>query len=308
MHDIFPWCLEVWNNLISSFQQNRFPHAILFFGNNGLGKSELALHLSQYLLCSDLNKNDTQTFCGVCKDCVLFLAKTHGDFYEIAPEDGSKSIGVDQIRNLKAAAHQKPQRNKIKFFVMARADKMTVAASNALLKVLEEPPGESVFILTSERKHFLSATVLSRCQQYGFCEPDLEKAEQWLLSTTEHAFSREAIKEALSWSLGSPLLALQLLKNNMVIEYQSYAKPLLEFFSEKSSLYTLSKSWQGKSLADIIFVIQITCYYLLKREWTGNYNKKIVYRWSSKVIEIKKMLSSGIALNEALMLDLLLAD
>lgn len=305
MHNIFPWCEGIWKNLISSIHRNRFPHAILFYGNEGLGKAEVALQLAHYLLCSDPNKNSVP--CDICKDCVLFSAKTHGDFYMISPEGESKSIGIDQIRNLKTAAHQKPQRNTIKVFVMPQANQMTVAAANALLKILEEPPGDSVFILTSHRKHFLSPTILSRCHQYGFSPSTSEKTEQWLLGSGT-AFSRDLVKEALSWSLGAPLLARQLLQNNAITEYHAYATPLLAFFSGKQSLFSLSKTWQGKPLGDLLYVSQVACYYLLKEEWQINFNKKLVYQWSKKIIELKKMTSTGIALNETLMLDFLLAE
>lgn len=307
MTNVFPWCDTIWQNVTSSIKKNRFPHAILFYGNAGLGKTELALKLAHYLLCSEVNKHEAP--CGTCKDCVLFSAKTHGDFYHIAPEDDSKSIGIDQIRSLKTAAHQKPQRNNIKVFVMPRADKMTVSAANALLKILEEPPGGSIFILTSERKHFLSPTILSRCHQYGFYPPSSsEKTEQWLLENAGSTFSKEIIKEALRWSLGAPLLARQLLQDNVVAEYQSYAEPLLAFFSGKTSSFILLKTWQGKSLADILYVSHITCYYLLKGEWPGDYNKTVIYQWNKKITEIKKLLSSQIALNEGLVLDSLLAS
>ncbi len=306
MDNIFPWCEEIWTNLLFAKKKNRFPHAILFHGNNGVGKSELAFQLAHYLLCASPTKNEQP--CLICKDCVLFSAGTHGDFYNISPEENSKNIGIDQIRNLKIAAHQKPQRNNIKIFVIANANKMTISAANALLKVLEEPPGDSIFILTSERKHFLSPTILSRCHQYQFSSPSDELTEQWLLSDPALVFTKEIIKDATFWSLGSPLLAQKLLKDGVISEYQTCLAPLLAFFSKKESLAFLSKSWQGKSLVNILYVSQVACYYLLKGTWTFDFNKKRVYQWSRKIIDIKKMTATGIALNEALLLDMLLAE
>ena len=305
MNNIFPWCEEIWGNLISSIQKNRLPHAILFYGNDGLGKSELAQQLAQYLLCSDPKKEGRA--CQVCKDCTLFSAKTHGDLYYLLPEN-NKAIGVDEIRQITLEASKKPQRNGVKVFVIKQADKMSIAASNALLKTLEEPPGASIFLLTSERKFFLSSTILSRCQHVAFSTPSSQKTEQWLLSDTQQKYSKEAITAAITWSLGAPLLARQLLENNRVAEYQLYITPLLAFFSEEGSVFLLSKAWGGKPLVDIIYVAQITCYYLLTGQWAANFNRPLVYQWSKKIIELKKMTSTGIALNEALMLDFLLAE
>lgn len=304
MTNVFPWCENIWKNLLTSVNKKRLPHAILFYGNAGLGKSELAFQFSQYLLCSEPNKKEAA--CGVCKDCVLFLAKTHGDFYFIFPEEMSKSIGVDQIRNMKAAAQQKSQRNNVKVFLMPHAEKMTIAASNALLKILEEPPGDTVFMLTTEEKHFLSPTILSRCHHYGLSTSSSEKTERWLLENTQHAFTTESIKQALKWALGAPLLARQLLESNKIAEYTSYAIPLVGFFSGQETVFSLVKLWQGKPLADILYVAQITCYYVLKGEWAGNFNKTIIYQWIEKIIKIKKRLATHIALNEGLVFDTLL--
>ena len=296
------WHEKIWQALINADKENRFPHAILFFGNQGLGKKEFAQQLAQFLLCSDPNKN--QHACGFCKDCLLFSANTHGDFYNILPEN-SKSIGIDQVREIKTEANQKPQRGQVKVFLIPDADKMSIAASNALLKVLEEPPGGGIFILTSERKHALSPTVLSRCQHFAFLVPDIEKTRQWLFASGE--FSETDIQDALFWSLGSPLLARQLLEDKTITEYQSYLKPLLAYFSGEEALFSLTKSWQGKPLADVLYVAQVACYYLLKGEWTISFDKNKVYQWSKKIIDIKKMMATHIALNEGLILDFLLA-
>jgi DNA polymerase-3 subunit delta' len=301
MHNIFPWCENTWKNLISSVQKNRLPHAILFYGNKGLGKKEVAQQLAQYLLCSDPQKN--QHACGSCKDCHLFSVNTHGDFYNILPEN-SKGIGIDQVRHIKSEANQKPQRHQVKVFLISDADKMSIAASNALLKVLEEPPGGSIFILTCERKHALSPTVLSRCQHFAFIVPDAEKTQQWLLASDD--FYERDIKDAIFWSLGAPLLAKQLLENNTLIEYQSYSKSLLACFSGENTFFSLTKAWQGKPLVDIIYVAQMTCYYLLKGEWGITFDKQQVYQWLKKIVDIKKMMATHIALNEALIIDSLL--
>ena len=300
---LYPWCESISHELIKADKQSRFPHAILFYGNAGLGKSEFAKQLANYLLCLDINKKNHA--CGTCKDCILFSADMHGDYYFLTSED-NKAIGIDEIRNIKAAAGQTSQRGKNKVFVITRAEKMTIAAANALLKILEEPPGVSIFILTAERKHFLSPTILSRCHQYAFSPSSSEKTEQWLLENTTGSFSKETIKQALLWSLGAPLLAKQLLQDNVVSEYQSYATSLLDFFSGKISLFVLSKAWQGKSLICILYVSQVACYYLLKGEWSLNFNKTVMYQWIQKITQIKKLLSSHIALNESLLLDSLL--
>ena len=73
------------------------------------------------------------------------------------------------------------------------------------------------------------------------------------------------------------------------------------------TLFSLAKAWQGKPLADIIYVAHIACYYLLKGKWIIPFDKNQIYQWLKKIVEIKKMLSTHIALNEGLILDFLLA-
>ena len=103
------------------------------------------------------------------------------------------------------------------------------------------------------------------------------------------------------------MLARQLLEDKTITEYQSYLKPLLAYFSGEEALFSLTKSWQGKPLADVLYVAQVACYYLLKGEWTISFDKNKVYQWSKKIIDIKKMMATHIALNEGLILDFLLA-
>lgn len=305
-NSIYPWCENIWQQLLTSIQMNRFPHAILFYGNRGLGKQILALQLAQYLLCSYEHKQTMA--CGSCKDCILFSANTHGDFLQVSLEEHASSISIDQIRHLKLSAYQTSQRHGFKVCMIAPAEKMTIAASNALLKILEEPPGQSVFILISESKHLLSSTILSRCQHYVFHSGSLSQIQAWLAFNVSQQYTQEQIIKSLEWSFGSPLLAQQLLENDLIQEYESCAIPLIHFFAKKISLLELIKAWQGKPFAYIVTATQATCYYLLKGKWVAVFNKALVYQWLNKIIEIKKMQATGIALNEGLLQDLLLAN
>jgi len=98
---------------------------------------------------------------------------SHPDFFSIS---GTNSIGIEQIRDLEKRLVLKPYRAKIKVVVIDGAEKLTLPAQNALLKTLEEPPENSLIILTSERKDLLLPTIVSRCQVFRLKgEIDLEK-------------------------------------------------------------------------------------------------------------------------------------
>lgn len=294
------WCHDILQQLLEANKKQHLPHALLFLGNAGLGKKELAQQFSQFLLCSNPNANGNA--CYQCKNCQLFSAKTHSDFYFIFPEEG-KSIGINQIRDIKINAYQTAHRGKMKIFLVDHAHDMTIAAANALLKILEEPPQDCLFILTSESKHALPATIISRCQYYQFSTDSSENAEAWLMLNTQNQYSIDLIRSALTWSCGAPFLAKALLEKNTVQPLEDFSLALNSYFARKISLFELRKVAQDKSLLDILHVIFLVCHLQLKQK-THN-NKKAMYHCLDKVIEIKKRLASNIALNETLLLELL---
>lgn len=294
------WWDNILNTLLEAHHKNRLSHALLFIGRAGLGKKEFAIQFAHYLFCSSAEKKEKA--CGLCRDCILFNAKTHGDFYCL---DGKaeKSIGIESIRNIKEAALHTASRGKIKIFLILNAEKLTLSASNALLKILEEPPLACFFILSAESRSLLAPTILSRCQSYSIGMPPLEKMIHWLSLELEQKTSLEMIKKALVFSFNSPFLAKSLLKENKLVDLLTYSEALKNYFYKRLSLFDLYKLFQGKALKDILSVVFITCYELLKND--QSLNKKIIYAFLNSAIKIKKEISLHASLNESLLLDLL---
>ena len=147
--------------LMRSVQAGRIVHALLFTGPRGCGKHTMARMIAQSVVCSGLQKP-----CDSCPACKRFLAGTHPNVKIVEPE--KKTIGVDEIRNLIDSLALKPYEGGKHIVMIDQAEKMTPNAQNALLKTLESPAGEALFILISDSPEALLNTVVSRCQTVRF--------------------------------------------------------------------------------------------------------------------------------------------
>lgn len=161
--------------LENAIKENRLPHAIIIEGDEGLGKHTLARFISFAAVCEDDNAP-----CGVCKGCHLADLGNHPDIAVVLPEDGKKNIAVSQIRKLKDETVIKPHMSKKRVFIIDGANTMNENSQNALLKVLEEPPGDIVFILITESKSALLDTIVSRCVTLTLSTPELSKGAQFV--------------------------------------------------------------------------------------------------------------------------------
>ena len=136
----------------------RIPHAIMIEGENNGDNLELAQFIASAAVCDSDNAP-----CGVCQNCHLATINSHPDIAVINPLEGKKFLSVDQIRELRAEAFIKPHQAAKRVFIIEDASRMNPQAQNALLKVLEEPPQNVVFILLISSKTMLLDTIISRC-------------------------------------------------------------------------------------------------------------------------------------------------
>lgn len=182
----------------------RIPHAVIIEGEKGTGRHTLANFIAKAYVCAGENAP-----CGGCRGCHLAETSTHPDITVTAPEDGKKNITVAKIRNLRNNAYVKPHMASGRVFIIDMADTMNEQAQNALLKVLEEPPGEIVFILIAESKAALLDTVISRCTVLSLSVPETEEAVANIKKRTEYA--EEQIRNALNETGGNIGLSLEIL-------------------------------------------------------------------------------------------------
>lgn len=145
--------------------------AYLFAGPSGVGKRLVALCMAQHLLC-DATEDAP---CGQCRHCVRIASGAHPDVFVVAPADDSSSeeIAIDQIRALQGSLQFHALEGARKVAIIDRADRMHPAAANACLKILEEPPSRTHFLLLSAAPHRLLPTIRSRCQTIHFGPLDM---------------------------------------------------------------------------------------------------------------------------------------
>jgi DNA polymerase III subunit delta' len=197
----FPWHQQPWVRLLR--ERARLAHALLLNGQSGLGKQQFAERLAQALLCAQ--PGDTAEACGTCRQCRLLAAGTHPDLARLEPLEEGKAITVDQVRALIEFATTRPHSAARKVTIISPAESMNINAANSLLKLLEEPPLGSVFILVSNRPALLPATVRSRCQRVDFRVPPRDAALTWLAAQGVAAGEAEIL---LDLAGGAPLQAL----------------------------------------------------------------------------------------------------
>lgn len=148
-------------------------HAVLLFGPAGVGKRTLAGVLAQSLYCAGEKKP-----CGECPACKRFLAGSHPDVHRIAEK---ARVGVDEIRDLIGALQSAAYEGGWKTVILELAGAMTTQAQNCLLKTLEEPPGNTVFLLTAVNTAALLPTIRSRCRMVRVPPMTREEVESILL-------------------------------------------------------------------------------------------------------------------------------
>lgn len=226
---IFPWQKDAWRQL----QQMtvRLPHAILFHGPVGIGKTRFAEIFAQSLLCE--SPVDDGLACGQCASCGWFAQYSHPDYRRLRPEvldeaeaaegeaDGdaeevetkkakstkapSKDIRIEQIRALTNFMNVSTHRQGKRVVMLYPAEALNSASANALLKTLEEPPPNTVFLLVSNGLDRLLPTILSRCRKFALNMPSAGDALAWL--------KQQGVSDADNWLAeqgGAPLLAREL--------------------------------------------------------------------------------------------------
>lgn len=174
MAEAYPWQAGLWQQLA---RRERHAHAYLLHGPAGIGKRDLAERLGALLLCGAVRDDAA---CGACKSCLLLRAGSHPDFFELQPEEADKPIRVDQVRELVDFVVQTAQLGGRKLVLLEPAEAMNLNAANALLKVLEEPPADVVFLLVSDALQKLLPTLRSRCRIFPLTAPSQAQALAWL--------------------------------------------------------------------------------------------------------------------------------
>lgn len=168
--------LKQWQLLKKTAELGKTPHALLFYGQGGIGKKTLALEFIKLLNCE--SENFEARPCSACRACSDIEKNVHPDLTIVEPEE-SKEIKITQIRDLKNSLSLKAYSAPFKTAIIDKAHLLNQEAQSAFLKILEEPKGNSLFILISEYPEMLLPTILSRVERMRFYFlPSSEKSKE----------------------------------------------------------------------------------------------------------------------------------
>lgn len=245
MLNIYPWQKNQWQQVVSSWQQQRLAHALLLIGVPGMGKLDFARNLAHLLLC----QQPGEFACGKCKACLLFKSHTHPDFNLVQPNDNGKQIAIQQIRQLIDNANLTATYGKNKIIIINPAEAMNRNAANALLKLLEEPPSGTILLLVSHQPLQLLATLRSRCLKLTFSPPATASAITWLQSQAHSEYDLELI---LNLAHGAPLMAQQLLQQQVLPQRKILFTSLLQLVKKDKNPVEIAQIWHNQAPQQLI--------------------------------------------------------
>lgn len=186
--------------LVQALEDDRVAHAYLFTGPRGTGKTTTARILSKALNCTN-RKNSNP--CNKCDNCIAINNSSFMDLIEI---DAASNRGIDEIRDLREKVGFLPVQGAYKVYIIDEVHMLTSEAFNALLKTLEEPPSNVVFILATTEVHKLPQTIISRTQRFDFklaTKEQLKEKLSYILKKEGIKFEKEALDLIISTAGGS---------------------------------------------------------------------------------------------------------
>lgn len=270
--DRLPWHQMQWARIERAAVRDRLHHAILLKGPRGLGKRLFAHQLAGGLLCEATPASGDLRACGQCRACRLSLAGNHPDWHRLEPEEDKRSIGVDAVRQMIEALSLTSQSAGPKLVIVHPAEWLTHSAANTLLKTLEEPPGNAVFLLLATRPGTLPATVRSRCQSLAFTAPTREVALDWLRraasgsseagatgSDSARALDEAELEKALAECSGGPVAALELARSGEMPAREKRRQEVRQLLLGRVNPLRVAEGWREAGLEEVLSAIERVC-------------------------------------------------
>ena len=259
---IHPWNQETWQNL--TLEPERSNHALLFTGDAGLGKRDIAFALAHFVLCDTHGQSEQ-----------LFNAGSHPDLHVIMPESEvkegllgdfaaryleqhsgkpKKTISIEQVRRLSGAMDTHPHIGSHRVILIFYAETMNRNAANALLKSLEEPPANTLFLIVTDELSKLAKTIRSRCSLVNFRQPDFNSAKTWL--ELNGAMPKSDIDTYLSMSNNQPLEAVRLFEEDYLGAIKTVFTDVNSLWMRRAEVTKVAKNWHELGASKSLDIMQ----------------------------------------------------
>lgn len=337
---------EVKQRLLQSVKENRVSHAQLFLGSTGSGSLSMAIAYAQYISCTNKQSNDS---CGNCKSCVKYTKLIHPDLHFAYPVALSKEvrtstnviqlwreavlsnsyltlndwfdlleaenkqpvIGTEESAEILRKLSLTTFESEYKIMIIWMAEKMNTSAANKLLKILEEPPDKTVFMLVCENEDLLLRTIISRTQLVKIKKIDRESLEHALVS--KNNLSLSDAKNIVNLCDGNYGTALKLIGENEnaesnLISFQDWMRACLKFDMQKintllNEFSALSRERQKNYIAYCLHIVRecIMINYADKNLVQVTENEKTFLKKFSPFINAGNCLQFNDELNKAYM-------
>ena len=273
---------EICKIIKGSMKLNRLPHAFLFSGTRGVGKTTIARIISKIVNCEKINLSNPEP-CGVCTSCISITKEKNMDVVEI---DAASRTGVADVREIIENLGYKSVEVKKKIYIIDEVHMLSKAAFNALLKTLEEPPDDVIFIFATTETDKIPVTIMSRCQKFELRRIDTLVLSDFLIEVSkkediqlgeESALlisqaSEGSVRDALSildnvLSRGNPIL-LETVKEVLGLADNNLVSDLFEFLCEgniKKALLKFEEIYKkGASLDILAKMLMNICFHTMK--------------------------------------------
>ena len=253
--------------------QNRLGHAYLLSGAKGIGLESFVELAAQTIFC------ETRNACGHCSGCHLLATRQHPDFYHLTVLEDKKEISVEQVRGLIGKLNETAHQGGFKIAWVECPERLNKSAFNAILKSLEEPAEQTLFMLTTHQAASLPATIISRCQKLSFAAPTLDVAQDWLQHALPQA-DQALLTRALRLNWGAPMDAKNWIEASKFEQDSEWKTTVKQLQAGQKTVSQVVELWLKWSQPDQVFDF----FYL----WTVSALRAAFYKEGSHYSEAQK--------------------